>query len=84
MAKKKYAPISDDMLDAIRDAFKEIDFKWYKDPSNKLTIAVEDDEKNRMGEVIVNSAELRVWKKEGQLKVMLSKLADELASQILL
>ena len=82
MAKKKYAPISDDILDAIRHAFKEINFTWYKDPSNELTIAVEDDEKNRMGEVIVNSAELRAWKKEGQLKARLSGLADKLASQI--
>jgi hypothetical protein len=82
MAKKKYAPISDDMLDAIRHGFKEIDFKWYKDPYNELIIAVEHDEKNRMGQVIVNSAELRAWKKEGQLKAMLSGLADKLAGQI--
>jgi len=83
MAKKKYAPISDDMLDAIREAFKAIDFTLYKDPSNELTIAVEDDEYNRLGKVYVNSAELRAWEKEGRLKAMLSQLADELSRQIL-
>lgn len=82
MPNKKYAPISDDMRDAIREAFKQIDFTWYSDPYNELTIAVENDG-NRMGEVVVNSAELRAWDKAGELKERLANLADDLSRQIL-